>query len=159
MKNVFGVIISILTAFFLSSCQSQPALGLNEEASLPETAELPENPLLLHAMTSSIHPGDSTMSTLYGNDVAFDYAGGHGDNHYPDGAVLYEVTWSQQSDQQWVGAKIPKKIVMIERVTFVKDGDVAYEVYEGDPLKKVGSANGDNTRKSAICGQRMAVAP
>ena len=159
MKNVFCVIISILTVFFLASCQSKPVLGLNDEASLRETDELPENPLLLHAITSSIQSRDSTMSTLYGNDVAFVYAGSHADNHYPDGAVLYEVTWRQQADEQWVGAKIPKKIIMIERVAFAKDGDAAYAVYEGDPLKKVGNVAGDDTRMSAICRQRMAVTP
>lgn len=159
MKNIFRVIISILTVFFLASCQSKPVLGLNEEASLEETNELPENPLLLHAITSSIQYRDSTMSTLYGNDMAFVYAGTHGDSHYPDGAVLYEVTWRQQADEQWVGAKIPKKIIMIERVGFAKDGDAAYTVYKGDRLKKVENAAGDDRCMSAICGQRMAVAP
>jgi hypothetical protein len=98
------------------------------------------------------------MYTLYGNDAAFVYAGSHGDSSYPDGAVLYEVTWRQQADEQWAGANVPKKIVHIERLEYAAGGQATYTLYEGTPLKKATVAN-PALRAGVIAGQRMAVSP
>lgn len=154
MPSVFVLI----TIMLLNSCQSGPGLGLNEEASVQASDDLPENPLLLHAITSGVQPRDSTMYTLYGNDAAFFYASSHSDNHYPDGAVLYEVTWRQQTDEQWLGANVPKAIITIERVEYTANGQPAYTLYQGAPLKKVAAANPE-LRLAVISGQRMAVSP
>jgi hypothetical protein len=158
MKNILHTVIVITTLTLLSSCQAQPGLGLNEKASVQATDDLPENPLLLNAITSGIQPKDSTMFTLYGNDAAFSYTGSHNDNHYPDGAVLYEVTWRQQNDEQWIGAHVPGEITTIERVEYAANGQPTYTLYQGTPLKKVTIAN-PGLRIAAISGQRMAVSP
>ena len=158
MKNILHIVFVITTFALLSSCQPQPPLGLNEDASVKATDNLPENPLLLHAITSGIQPKDSTMFILYGNDAAFSYAGSHSDNHYPDGAVLYEVTWRQQEDEQWIGANIPKEITTIERVEYTVNEQPTYTLYQGAPLKKVAGIN-PALRLQVICSQRMAVSP
>lgn len=158
MKNILSSVFVLTMMVLLNSCQARPGLGLNEEASVQASGDLPENPLLLHAITSGIQPKDSTMFTLYGNDAAFSYAGSHSDNHYPDGAVLYEVTWRQQTDEQWLGANVPKAIIMIERVEYTANGQPTYTLYQGAPLKKVAVAN-PGLRLTAISGQRMAVSP
>jgi hypothetical protein len=158
MKNILHSIIVITILALVISCQPQPGLGFNEEASVLSTDDLPENPLLLNAITSGIQPKDSTMFTLYGNDAAFSYAGSHSDNHFPSGAVLYEVTWRQQSDEQWIGANVPKEITTIERVEYTANGHPLYTLYKGTPLKKTAGINPD-LRLQTICSQRMAVSP
>ncbi len=158
MKNILPSVFVLAMIVLLNSCQSGPGLGLNKEASVQASDDLPENPLLLHAITSGVQPRDSTMFTLYGNDAAFSYAGSHSDNRYPDGAVLYEVTWRQQTDEQWLGANVPKAIIAIERVEYAADGQPTYTLYRGAPLKKVAVAN-PGARLTAISGQRMAVSP
>jgi hypothetical protein len=158
MKNILSAVIALTAIALLNSCQSGPVLGLNEEASVRVADELPENPLLLHAITSGVQPKDSTMYTLYGNDTAFAYASSHGDNVYPAEAVLYEVTWRQQADEQWVGGNVPKAIMTIERVEYVANGQVVYTLYQGTPLKKVAAAD-PGSRLEVISGQRMAVSP
>ncbi|HEY8893941.1 MAG TPA: hypothetical protein VIM79_03970 [Niastella sp.] len=158
MKIILHTIIVITIPALVISCQSQPRLGFNEEASVRSTDDLPENPLLLHAITSGIQPKDSTMFTLYGNDTAFSYAGSHSDNRFPYGAVLYEVTWRQQTDEQWIGANVPKEIITIERVEYTGNEHPIYTLYKGTPLKKIAGVNPD-LRLEIICGQRMAVSP
>lgn len=158
MKFILNIVIVISALTMFNSCKPRPGLGLNEEASVQSTAGLPENPLLLHAITSGIQLKDSTLFILYGNDAAFSYAHSHDDNHYPNGAVLYEVTWRQQADEQWIGANIPKVISTIERVEYIANGQPTYTLYQGTPLKKIAGAD-PGLRLGFICSQRMAVAP
>jgi len=82
--------------------------SLNQTASL--MGELPANPLAWRVITSSASRNDSTMSTLYGNDVAVQYARANSDHKYPNGSALSLVTWTQQEDSRWFGAKIPAPV-------------------------------------------------
>src|SRR5258707_650782 len=59
---------------------------MNELATL--VGELPANPLQGKVITSAVSPGDSTMSTLYGNDLAARCARTNLKHDYPSGAVL-----------------------------------------------------------------------
>src|SRR5258708_7564010 len=81
--------------------------------------------------------GDATMSTLYGNDVAVRYARTSAERMYPAGSVLSVVTWNQQEDPRWFGAKIPQKVGSVEFVAVTGPGAYSYQRYEGSPLKKV----------------------
>ncbi len=158
MKNkLFYIGLSFLI-FVTSSCLSDHKIRLNDEVSVQASDDLPENPLLLHPITSSIQPKDSAMSTLYANDVAFDYASEHSDAHYPIGSELYEVTWKQQPDEQWFGANIPKKILQVERVSIGSDNASVYTLYSGRPLKSVNTDN-HSDRIVHIVSQRMAMVP
>ncbi|WP_449397826.1 hypothetical protein [Chryseobacterium wanjuense] len=132
---------------------------INIPASVQQNDELPENPLLMNAITSSIQPKEGTMSTLYGNEIAFNYAQENTDINYPPGTVLYEVTWKQRPDQVWFGGNIPKSIYSVERIVFNYSG-VNYEKYQGKPLRLVTGDIGDkDSRKNFIISQKMAVSP
>lgn len=161
MKTQYFQYIGIVAVACLlaAGCGAKKSTGLNEEASVQTTDELPENPLLLHALTANVQPKDSTMCILYGNDTAFNYATTHGDSHYTAGAVLYNVTWRQQPDEQWAGGNIPRKMIMVERVAFDSSAAPVYTLYTGSPLKKAAAAKTDSTHMAVITGRRVAVWP
>jgi hypothetical protein len=111
------------------------ATKLNQEAAL--VGDLPSNPLKGRVITSWVSKKDSTMSTLYGNEVAVKYARMNPAGKYPVGSVLSAVTWSEQEDPRWFGAKIPGKVRSVEFVTVTERGGFDFERYEGMPLKRV----------------------
>lgn len=144
--------------FATVGCNSKKGLGLNETASVLSLGDLPENPLLLHAITSTIQPKDSTTTVLYGNNQAYEYAASTGDDNYPEGAILFEVTWQQQPDEQWFGGKVPKAIKTIERVALTSGGKVEYTLFQGNLHQKTTPIN-SKERIAHITGQRIAVSP
>lgn len=157
----FGILgIWLVGLFALSGCADGPGNNYNDMASLSTADQLDENPLLEHVITSTIDPGKRTMGTLYGNTVAWEYGTTHRDFHYPQGTVLYEVTWRQQPDAVWFGANIPKEIIRIERVGFEDPQEPSYTLYEGHPLRER-STNGAHLmeRIGEIVSQRFAMAP
>jgi hypothetical protein len=108
---------------------------LNEDAAL--VGDLPSNPLQGRVITSWIDKVESTMSTLYGNDVAVKYARSNAQAQYPAGSVLSVVTWNQQEDGRWIGGKIPARTKSVEFVVVGNNGAYSYQRYEGSPLKRV----------------------
>jgi len=152
-----------VVAVGLTGCSDQVnprvATRLNQDAAL--VGELPSNPLQGRVITSWINKQDATMSTLYGNDVAVQYARTSAEMKYPTGAVLSVVTWAQQEDPRWFGGKIPQTTKAVEFVTVTGPGATLYQRYEGSPLKKVASVEGnDPTERAAyLLAQRAAVMP
>jgi hypothetical protein len=140
---------------------------INQRASLAGefAAALPVNPLQWKVVTSEINKADSTMSTLYGNDLAVGYARTHSQHDYPAGAVLALVTWTQREDPRWFGAKIPATVKSVEfvSVSAAPDGppSYSYEEYEGAPLRKLSGEQGvvPNDRAARLLSQRAAVMP
>jgi hypothetical protein len=134
--------------------------SLNQGAAL--VGELPSNPMQGKVITSWVDKGSSTMSTMFGNDVAVHYARKNSDAKYPVGSVLSVVTWSQQEDPRWFGGNIPANAEAVEFVS-VGAGATAYSYqrYEGSPLKKVAVEDGaaPNDRAAYLLGQRAAVMP
>ena len=123
------------------------------------------HPLQWRIVTSLVDRTSSTMSTLYGNDLAVDYARAHTDHNYPDGSVLALVTWAQQNDPRWFGAKIPGRVSSVELLTVgaLPDGHATYSYleYAGTPLKQ-SSAEQTATpsgRTLFLLTQRAAVMP
>ncbi|SHH89119.1 hypothetical protein [Flavobacterium defluvii] len=155
MKLLHTIIIILI--ILLSGCGRNKE-NLNEKASVSTLDKLSENPLLLSPITFSINPSKATMSTLYGNKIAFQHAKTKADSSYPEGAVLYEVTWKQKADSLWYGANIPDQIISIEKVQFTRNTVPKYELYGGHPLKKV-SSNNQNARIALIISKRIAVTP
>ena len=149
-------VLSIIT--FFASCGHPSQSVLNDHASVHASDSLPENPLLLNPLTSTINVNDSTMSTLYGNDLARMHARTEGNNLYSEGSVLYEVTWKERPDSVWFGANIPKEIISVERIVFNKQEAPGYKIYTGHPLRKSISQN-ELQRIKFISSQRMAVSP
>jgi hypothetical protein len=132
---------------------------LNEEAAL--AGELPSNPLRGKVITSWVNKKDATMSTMFGNDVAEQYARTKAAMQYPAGAVLSVVTWSQQEDPRWFGGSIPQKPRAVEFVTVTGPGAYSYERYEGSPLKNEATGEGADSKHRAayLLAQRAAVMP
>ena len=107
----------------------------------------------------------STMSTLYGNDLAVDHARAHSDHDYPDGSVLALVTWTQQNDPRWFGARIPDRVSSVEFLTVgaLPDGHAtySYQGYAGTPLKQTSAQQtaAPSGRALFLLAQRAAVLP
>ncbi len=147
----------------LAGCTSKPTtLPVNQQAAL--TGTLPYNPLQWKVITSWLNRRDSTMSTLYGNDIAVHYARTNADHNYPAGAVLSLVTWAQRDDPHWFGAKIPANVKSVEFVTISGSTDqppYAYENYQGSPLNKIdlSDTSAINARIERLLSQRAAVMP
>jgi len=94
-----------LSVLGCSSENPRVVTRLNEDAS--QMGELTSNPLQGKVITSWIDKQHSTMSTLFGNDVAVRYARSNPQHDYPAGSVLSVVTWKQQEDPRWFGGNIP----------------------------------------------------
>jgi hypothetical protein len=124
-------------------------------------SELPSNPLLDRVITSWIDRSSGTMSTLYGNDTAVQYARTGAQSGYPAGSALSVVTWTQQEDPRWFGGNIPAAPKSVEYVTIAADQHYTYQRYEGSPLKKMDQEAGvtPNERTAYLLAQRAAVMP
>jgi hypothetical protein len=131
---------------------------LNSDAAL--TGELPLNPMQGKVITSWVDKQSSTMTTVFGNEVAVRYARTNQEAKYPAGSVLSVVTWNQQEDPRWFGGNIPAKAKSVEFVS-VDANDYRYQRYEGSPLKKVAAEQGPtpNDRTAYLLSQRAAVMP
>ncbi|PKV50931.1 hypothetical protein ATE84_3000 [Aquimarina sp. MAR_2010_214] len=163
MKNILNenvLIISFGLLFLLLGCNQSSENNFNESASIGKTDSLLVNPLLEKVITVTINPKRNTMSTLYGNDIAWNYISSHSDSNYPKGSKLYEVTWFQQSDNVWFGANIPEKILKVECVIYTGLETSSYELYKGYPLKRVVNIDKKyQERIKEIASQRFAVVP
>jgi hypothetical protein len=156
-----------IIAMFLSlagctSGRSRVFVQFNDEA--PLTGELPVNPLQWGVITCGTDPGESTMSTLFGNDMAVRYSRVEGSGEYPPGSVLSLVTWRQQDDPRWFGARMPARVKSVEFVEFTNSEDdhrgVRYRFYSGYPLKEARNlAAGTDARVAQLVSLRAAVMP
>lgn len=155
----------VLTLCLVACAGDEPKISatFNQDASL--SGELPANPLQWRVITSAINSADSTMSTLYGNDVAVQYARTNSRHDYPTGSILSLVTWTQREDSRYFGAKIPDEVKSVEFVFVQASEDgrstYSYQVYEGKPLKRVIAQEGPNPTSDAayLLSQRAAVMP
>lgn len=148
----------LLVACALCSCQGPTSNNLFKKGSILEAGDLKENPLLLGAITTSVNLNNETMATLYGNKIAVDFAHRNLGVNYPEDARLYEVTWKQKPDSVWFGAKIPGKIISVEKIVFLDGGEPTYTLYKGKPLRKV-RGYFDTQRLIRIISQDFAETP
>ena len=159
---VFGVVPVLGLAGCSDQVNPRVATRLNLDASL--TGDMPSNPFQCRVITSWIDKRDSTMTTMFGNDVAVQSARTSAAMPYPVGAVLSVVTWNQQEDPRWFGGNIPEKVKMVEFVTVTKPESFSFDRYEGTPLKRVTAKNSDELdavakRMVYLTAQRAAVMP
>jgi hypothetical protein len=115
-------------------------------------------------LSSSINKKDSTMSTLYGNDIATLFVRTQTGNDYPAGTILTFVTWKQKEDQHWFGGIIPSDIKLIEKIRFINTGkeqpEPVYQKYEGNSLVKTATDKlNDRERINFIVNLRASVIP
>jgi hypothetical protein len=158
-RELLGVVLLAGLAGCSNETNPRVVTRLNQEAALARG--LPTNPLQGKVITSWINRQDATMSTLFGNDVAWQYARTHTETSYPAGSVLSVVTWSQQEDPRWFGGSIPQRVKTVEVVTVTEPGAYSYQRYEGLPLSKVASVEGSDPKDRAtyLLAQRAAVMP
>ena len=173
MKTAFRAVLLIasLSALAISGCsqkRSQRPAEINPAASLAgnSAAALQVNPLSWQIITSEINHADSTMATLYGNDVAVRYARSHHVQHdYPADAVISLVTWTQKEDPRWFGARIPDRVKSVEFVfaRATANGQIEYffQKYEGNPLQLESSMESSTQKNRAnyLISRRAAVLP
>jgi hypothetical protein len=115
-------------------------------------------------ITSWVDPKSATMSTLYGNDVAVQSARSSSQPRYPGGSVLSLVTWKQQEDPRWFGARPPAAPVSVEVLTIDGAGgsiSYKYRAYAGTPWKETSSQEGPTPgpRAAFLLAQQAAVMP
>jgi Cytochrome P460/Haem-binding domain len=129
------------------------------------TGELPANPLEWRVIGSALDQQDSTMSTLFGNDLAVQYARTSAQHNYPAGSMLSLITWTEQDDPRWFGARIPATPKSVEFVTVRLDAEhrplYSYQDFEGSPLKKTQAQESStpNERTAYLLAQPAAVMP
>jgi hypothetical protein len=104
------------------------------------------------------------MATLYGNDIAVRHARGNLQDRYPQGSTLSLITWSQQADGHWFGARIPALVKSVEFVSVdsgsLQPPSLSYLEFKGSPLRKVASpAGAADDRIAYILGQRASAMP
>lgn len=138
--------------------QATPPTDFNTIAALSD--DLPYQPLQWKVITSSVDKPNATMSTLYGNDLAVTHARTSPQTPYPAGAVLALVTWQQQDDRHWFGARIPGPVQSVEFVS-ADNPAYTYQSYAGTPLQKqtTTDAPATQTRIDAITTARASVMP
>lgn len=166
MRARVAYLLMAVLAAGLTGCsdQTNPRVVTRVNTDAERGGALTSSPLRGKVITSWVNKQDSTMSTLFGNDVAWQYARRNVEMRYPAGAVLSVVTWEQQEDPRWFGGKIPQRPKTVEFVTVSGPEGFRYERYEGSPLKKVVITNFEDldaaTKRGAyLLSQRAAVMP
>lgn len=134
----------VVLSLVLAACtppNSRVATRSNNLAGLGLELSASSDPLQWKVITSGVNPKNSTMYTLYGNDFAVRYARTSVERNYPIGANLALVTWQQQEDVRWFGAKFPARPNSVEFLSVEVSADgrslKAYRLFEGSPLKEV----------------------
>jgi hypothetical protein len=159
MRLIYALMTVVTLFGFGCSRQVDNAQLVNREASVPSSFQF-EAKGLTKVISSSINRKKATMSTLFGNDQAFQHAHTSADSSYPNGSVLALVTWKQQEDQHWFGGNIPGELQSIELVKI--NGTAAiYEQFTGTALRP--AANSDTalitSRTRYILDEKPAVTP
>ena len=155
--------IALFTALLLGAgaCSKENSRVETAPNRIAALGALPVDPLQGKVITSWIDRRNSTMSTLFGNDLAVQYARSTAHNDYPSGSVLSLVTWQEQEDARWFGGSIPAAPRSVEFVTVQSGPSYSYQRYEGSPLKRVESevVTNQHARVVALLSQRAAVLP
>jgi hypothetical protein len=164
MKSICLAGALLLAGLTGCSNETNPRVLTRLNVDAEPSGALPSNPLKDKVITSWVNKQDATMSTMFGNEVAWRYARTNSEMKYPAGAVLSVVTWSQQEDPRWFGGNIPQRPKTVEFVTVSERGGFLYERYEGSPLKRVVTTNSEDLdaaakRGSYLLSQRAAVMP
>jgi hypothetical protein len=151
-----------LIAFGCLAPDSRVETRMNSEAAL--VGDIASNPLRLKVITLEADWRASTMSTLFGNDIAMQYSRAHTGSDYPIGSTLSFVTWQLREDPRWFGGNIPSQPTSVEVVSVQAAASgrpsYSYRAYQGTPLKEVPTAeSAASTRIALLRSKRAAVMP
>lgn len=147
-------------ALLLAACSNNKPVELyNTKAALPSSPKY--NLDGLKVITSFVNKTKGTASTLYGNDAALKSAIG-GNKTTAANELFTLVTWKQQEDDHWFGAKIPSDVESVEVIKTATSGNsvaINYERLEGKALALKADTLGQGERIAYIWGQKPSVMP
>jgi len=154
--------IALAGLLALSACSQNnvPAGQLNEAASLPASFNFSK--LGLRVLSSSVNHRQATMATLYGNDLACQAALA-GTGAAQPGEVLALLTWRQQADPNWFGARIPGALQSLELLRTGPGSTgrpaVTYQCFMGKNLTPQADTLHQQERIAYLLAQKPAVMP
>jgi hypothetical protein len=156
MKTTY---VAALGVFLLTSCghSRNPAATINQAASLPASASLEKQGLKV--LATYVNRQQATTSTLYGNDLARQatLAATH---PLPAGAKLTLLTWQQQEDPNWLGARIPGALLSMEQLRMEPAGAaVSYQRFDGPQLVRRSDTLHQQARIAYLLAQKPSVLP
>jgi hypothetical protein len=158
MKSLYSLMTGCM--LLLAACSDNKPVELyNTKAALPSSPKY--NLDGLKVITSFVNKTKGTASTLYGNDLALKSAI-DGNKTVVANEVFTLVTWTQQEDDHWFGAKIPSDVESVEVIKAVPSGNsvaVNYEQLEGKQLTLKTDTVGQAERIKYILGQKPSVLP
>ena len=157
-----ATIIALAGLLALSACSQPkvPASQRNEAASLPPSFDFSK--LGLRVLSTFVNRQQATTATLYGNEPARQ-AALRGTGAARPGEVLALVTWRQQADPNWFGARIPGALQSLEllRTSAGAAGRpvVKYKCFMGKDLLLRSDTLHQQARIAYLLAQKPAVLP
>ncbi|GAB2698710.1 hypothetical protein GCM10027037_23800 [Mucilaginibacter koreensis] len=159
MKPIFLLLVSAIFIWVGCKSSTDPDQLINQKASLPQTFKLSE--LHQKVITTFINNRNHTTCLLYGNNKAYMAASAAPRIEAP-GESFTLVTWQQQNDEHWFGARIPGNLVSAETLTLTgKDNAPAYQYqkFSGQDLVKFADTTGNTDRIRYILLQKASITP
>jgi len=157
--KAFYSLLAACTLMLAACSDNKPVELYNTKAALPSSPKY--NLDGLKVITSFVNKAKGTASTLYGNDLALK-AAIEGNKIIAAKEVFTLVTWKQQDDDHWFGAKIPSDVESVEVIKTASSGNsvaVNYEQLNGKALDLKTDTSGQAERIKYILGQKPSVLP
>ena len=157
MKSLYILFVVFILASFACNNRKPSEELLNKKASIPASFKFDRS---LKVITSSFNRKNKTMSTLYGNDLALQTAIA-GNISYPAGENFTLVTWKQQEDDRWFGARIPGDLLSVEviKTTGAGHAAISYQKFEGNDLSITSDTLHQQERIKYILAQKPSIMP
>lgn len=159
MKPISLLLVSAIFIWVGCKSSTNPDQLINQKASLPQTFKLSE--LHQKVIATFINNRNHTTCLLYGNNKAYMAASATRMIAMP-GESFTLVTWQQQNDEHWFGARIPGNLVSAETLTLIsKDNAPAYQYqkFSGQDLVKFADTTGSADRIRYILSQKASITP
>jgi len=158
MKGLYSLLVAYI--LMLAACSDNKPVELyNTKAALPASPKY--NLDGLKVITSFVNKAKGTASTLYGNDQALKSAI-DGNKTIAANEVFTLVTWNQQDDDHWFGAKIPSDVESVEVIKTIASGNttaINYQRLNGKSLDLKTDTLGQAERIKYILEQKPSVLP
>jgi hypothetical protein len=159
MKNLIYVLFAGM--LLLSACEDGDSKIqlMNDKAALPASFKF--DSLGLKVMSSFINKKAATMSVLYANPLALNNAI-IGNKKHAAGEVMALVTWKQQADDHWFGAKIPanfQSVEMVKTIATTTGTSTFYNSYVGKNLLADPDTSHKQDRIKYVFDQQPSVMP
>lgn len=157
MKALIHSTIAALLIITACKQKTPPQELINQQASLPSTFSIAD--LHQKVLASFINKKDCTMSILYGDAFAESVLKSN-DSAQAGKFSFTLVTWRQQEDHHWFGARIPGELLSVERLTQkAADRSPAYQKLSGKQLTTITDTAGTAARIRFILSQKPSILP